>query len=171
MRPIHRLLAGLVIAAVALPFYNRHAEVENFALETSSHAPLGIWNGVNFTAYLVKDVKATILRHQAGHSSSSRCEPFSILWLGNSQLHLVNQFRQGDEVAPYWMRAGLSCPDVTVPFGFSLANANLQEHYVLATYAVARLPVRLILLELCFDDMREDGLRADFSGFLDPADR
>jgi hypothetical protein len=170
MRPIHRLLAGLVIAAVALPFYNRHADVENFALESSSRAPLGKWNGVNFTAYLVKDIKAVISRHQGKRSTPSHCEPLDILWLGNSQLHLVNQFRQGDQIAPYWMRGGLSCPEVSVPFGFSLANANLQEQYVLATYAVSRLPVRLILLELCFDDMREDGLRTDFSDFLDPAD-
>lgn len=171
MRPIHRLLAGLAIAAVALPFYNRHADVENFALETTSRAPVSRWNGADFTAYLVKDIKAVVSRHRAGQSSPSRCEPFHILWLGNSQLHLVNQFRQGDQIAPYWMREGLSCPDATVPFGFSLANANLQEHYILANYTASRLPLRFILLELCFDDMREDGLRADFSGFLDPADR
>jgi len=169
MRPIYRLLFGLVVAAVALPFYNRHADIENFALETSSRAPLGEWNGADFTAYLVKDIKSVIARHHVEQPAPPPCKRSNILWLGNSQLHLVNQFRQGDQIAPYWMRGELSCPDVTVPFGFSLANANLQELYVLATYAASQIPVHMILLELCFDDMREDGLRADFSDFLDEA--
>ncbi len=171
MRSVLTLLAGLVIAAVALHFYARHADVENFALARSFHAPLEKWNGVDFTAYLVKDIKAVISRHEPGYPPAADCQPSTLLWLGNSQLHLINQFREGDHIAPYWLRQELSCPDVTVPLGLSLANANLQEQYVLATYAASRLPVRLFLLELCFDDLREDGLRADFAGFLDPEGR
>ena len=171
MRPIHRLLAGLGIAAAVLILYDRDANTETFTLDTSYRSPLETWNGVAFNAGMVKNIKDLIAQHAAAPPVSAGCAPSTILWLGNSQLHLINQYKPGDHLAPYWLRRELTCPDTTVPLGLSLANANLQELYVVASAAMARLRPRAILLELCFDDMREDGLRAGFSGFLDPAAR
>jgi hypothetical protein len=169
MRPIHRLLAGLGIAVAGLVFYDRQANTETFTLDTSYQSPLETWKGVAFNAGMVSTIKALITHHVPAPASAG-CEPSVILWLGNSQLHLINQYRRGDHLAPYWLRSDLSCPDQTVPMGVSLANANLQELYVLSA-AASRLRPRAILLELCFDDLREDGLRAEFSGFIDSAAR
>lgn len=94
-----------------------------------------------------------------------------MLWLGNSQLHHINQFEPGDRLAPYWLRRAFRCPDTTVPLGFSLPNANLQEHYMIARYVSERVPLRVAILELVFDDLREDGLRNDFASMLTPDDR
>lgn len=171
MRPIHRLLIGLVIAAAVLVLYDQRADTETFTLDTSYRSPIEKWKGVPFTAGVISGIKALISRPADRPQPASGCDPSVIIWLGNSQLHLINQFEAGDHLAPYRLRQRMACADTTVPLGLSLANANLQELYVLASSAAARLPARMILLELCFDDMREDGLRADFSGFLNAADR
>lgn len=82
----------------------------------------------------------------------------SVLWLGNSQLHAVNQFHQGEITATPLLF------DSLVPRGldlvtFSQPNASLQEHYVLFEYLRRQLPVRVLILPVVFDDFREEGLR------------
>jgi hypothetical protein len=82
------------------------------------------------------------------------------LWLGNSQLHAVNQFRAGERNAPDLLSerlAGKSLDLVTV----SLGNGNLQEHLVLFHYLLDRIRPDILILPVVFDDMREDGLRDD----------
>lgn len=168
MRPVHRLLAGLAITAAVLFFYDRDISTRGFDFSTTSQEAIEKWHGVEFNASTVGAIKTLISRQAAEISSRSGCERPAIFWLGNSQLHFVNQFQRGDHAAPYWLRQKLDC---AVPLGMSLANAGLQEQYVLAGYAASHLPARMILLELCFDDMREDGLRAEFSGFIDSTAR
>lgn len=168
MRLIHRLLIGLAIAAAMLAFYDRRADTDLFNVGSSNQALVEQWQGVDFTAASVSEIRKLISNHQAIALASADCDRPAILWLGNSQLHYVNQYRAGDHLAPYWLRQRLHCG---APVGMSLPNANLQELYVMAAKASSRLPVRAILLELCFDDLREDGLRAEFSGFLDAVDR
>jgi hypothetical protein len=46
---------------------------------------------------------------------------------------------------------------------FSQPNANLQEHYVLFEYLRTRLPIRILILAVVFDDLRETGLRSDIA--------
>jgi hypothetical protein len=94
-----------------------------------------------------------------------------VLWLGNSQLHGVNQMKQGDETAaailyPRLRQRGLHL--VT----FSQPNANLQEQLALFAYLEARLPVKVLILPVVFDDLRETGVRGDLlSALEDPATR
>jgi hypothetical protein len=83
-----------------------------------------------------------------------------VVWLGNSQLHAVNQFRAGERNAPdllFERLAGRSIDLVTV----SLGNGNLQEHLVLFHYLFDRMQPDTLILPVVFDDMREDGLRDD----------
>jgi len=85
------------------------------------------------------------------------------LWLGNSQLHAMNQFRAGDRNAPDLLAERLadrSVDLVTVSFG----NANLQEKLVVFSYMLDRLRPDTLILPLVFDDLREDGLRDDIAG-------
>jgi hypothetical protein len=43
---------------------------------------------------------------------------------------------------------------------------NLQEFLVLSRYAAGHMPINLLLMELVFDDLREDELRSDFNEML-----
>lgn len=83
----------------------------------------------------------------------------SALWLGNSQLHAINQARPGDVSGArvlFDRMADYGLDLVT----FSQPNANLQEHLILFEYLRTQLPIKLVLLPLVFDDTREDGIRA-----------
>jgi len=80
------------------------------------------------------------------------------LWLGNSQVHAVNQMRQGETNAPPILFNSLSARGLDL-LTFSQPNANLQEHYVLFEYLRRQLPVRVLILPVVFDDFREEGLR------------
>ena len=83
-----------------------------------------------------------------------------VLWLGNSQLHAINQFSKGDKNASFYLHQLLSDKNRYL-FTISIPNANLQEHLFLAEYAWHHLPVKTIVLPLVFDDTRESGVRED----------
>lgn len=81
------------------------------------------------------------------------------LWLGNSQLHAINQYRRGDENAPAILHRMLSQKGHYL-VTYSQPNANLQEHYLLFEYIKSKLPIKLLILPVVFDDTREDGIRS-----------
>ncbi len=88
----------------------------------------------------------------------SRNPAASALWLGNSQLHAVNQWKPGQTnstpiLFDRLQKVGLDL--VT----FSPPNASLQEHYVLFEYLRRRMPLKVLILPVVFDDFRETGLR------------
>lgn len=87
------------------------------------------------------------------------------VWLGNSQLHAINQFKPGDVNAPLLLHQMLAPSGVDV-VTFSQPNANLQEHAVLFTYLSQHMKVDTLLLPLVFDDMREDGIREKLQATL-----
>ena len=173
MANLIRVAIAAVIAFTALYFYDQsRIDPERFGVDTSVQLPQESQNGRFYTASSVKRIGGMIADYRAHPiRAEGGCNPFTILWLGNSQLHIVNQAKPGDHTSPYWLRHTLDCPRTTVPLGVSLANANLQEHYLLTEYATARVPVDLVILAVCFDKLRDDGLRPEFSGIIDGRDR
>lgn len=86
--------------------------------------------------------------------------PRQVLWLGNSQLHSINQLREGDKLASVQLARALRQSD-TEFLTFSQPNANLQEHLVLFETLTGRLTLDLLILPVFFDDTREGGVRPD----------
>jgi len=82
-----------------------------------------------------------------------------VLWLGNSQVHSINQMKPGDETAAPILHRSLRNYQKYF-MTFSQGNANLQEHYVLFEYLSAQLPISTLVLPVVFDDMRETGIRS-----------
>ncbi|MEG3638182.1 hypothetical protein [Magnetococcus sp. PR-3] len=87
------------------------------------------------------------------------------IWLGNSQLHGINQIRPGDTTAPnhLYMRW------VNKPYrlmAFSQPNANLMEHYLLFEALLQTLPIKRLILPVVFDDLREEGIRPQLTSIL-----
>jgi len=167
-----RVAAGVIIAAAALHLYDAEAfDPNQVVLGKELSQKEEQWNGREFTSWSVPDAKAMVADYKrAPVKEDGDCKPFTVLWLGNSQLNTINQFREGDHISPWWLRREASCADTTLPLGVSLPNANFQEMYLLEEYVTARLPVNVIFLELCFDGLRQDGLRHDFVGFAEPSD-
>jgi hypothetical protein len=95
----------------------------------------------------------------------TRAPKSAALWLGNSQVHAVNQLQPGQVNAAPLLFSSLRVQDLDL-LTFSLPNANLQEHYVMFEYLRQRMPLKVLILPVCFDDMREEGIRSpDVSDF------
>ncbi len=94
-----------------------------------------------------------------------------ILWLGNSQLHAINQAKPGDlNAAPIAHAALEDTPYDLV--AFSQPNASLMEHYLLFEHLRHTLPVQIVVLPLVFDDTRESGIRPGLTAAIkDPETR
>ena len=81
-----------------------------------------------------------------------------ILWLGNSQLHAINQKRPGDVTASAILHIEAKSESKYL-LTFSQPNASLQEHYLLFEYLSQKMPVTTLILAVVFDDLRETGIR------------
>ena len=88
------------------------------------------------------------------------------LWLGNSQLHAINQKQKGQETATVKLHK-LATKYKEYLISVSQPNANLQEHFLLSSYLIKKLPVKYIILPVVFDDMREDGVRFSLKYLLE----
>lgn len=159
-RLVRFLVAGVVALAAVAVYSRNHLVAEDFALGAENTHTTESWNNVPYTSGNVPGMVAIT------EKARGTGEQDYVLWLGNSQLHTINQFHDGDRLAPYWLRAQAKDPPSMLPLGFSLPNANLQEHYVSALYVSDNVRLRGIVIGLCFDDLREDGLRGDFGTLL-----
>ena len=87
------------------------------------------------------------------------------LWLGNSQLHAINQKKIGDINAPEILFKLLHNDEIFL-LTLSQPNANLQEHYVLFEYISSNIKIDKLILPIVFDDMRETNIRNSLKIFL-----
>lgn len=86
------------------------------------------------------------------------------LWLGNSQVHEVNQWKEGETAGATVLFEALKRKGLDL-LTFSMGNANLQEHYVMFEYLRQRMPLQVLILPVVFDDLREEGLRKGVDDF------
>ncbi len=165
-----RFFLALLLALVAARFYGQNTDSpDQYALgkNTSSHSDN--WGNIRFTAPNVETITALVSEHRERLRVHRRDNEEYFLWLGNSQLHGINNYRDGDHTAPYWLKATAKTRYAFWPLGISLPNANFQEHYILSSYIASQLPIQGLILELVFDDLREDGLRAGVPELVPPA--
>lgn len=101
--------------------------------------------------------------------AASRGLTSRVLWLGNSQLHGVNQAEDGQTSAPGVLAAALRPKGVEV-LGFSQPNASLAEHYVLFEMLSRRFEPDVLVLPLVFDDTREGQIRTSVGRAVTDAD-
>jgi hypothetical protein len=105
---------------------------------------------------------ATDLRNGSHLLSTTDPSRPTLLWLGNSQLTAVNN-RQPDQFpAPLLLHRELVQRGTDL-VAIAPPNGNLQEHLVLFHAVVTRRKINTLLLPVCFDDLREDGVRPDIA--------
>lgn len=153
------LLLSIVLALIMLIFYEgRRIQAEDFALGKENTSRSEAMDGIPFTGHTLPEIKA-IVSHYSGASKQQNI----ILWLSNSQLHTINQFKQGEHLAPYWMRNSPQCGGCLIPLGLSLSNANPQEEFILEQFVQSKIAIKGLILQVEFMGFRESGLRQDFS--------
>ncbi|MFT3858142.1 MAG: hypothetical protein QM742_11820 [Aquabacterium sp.] len=159
---------SIIVALVALHAYNaRRIQAEDFALGKQNTSRTESWDGLPMTAHSVAGVMALVRDHQFRDQAKNGSQPRKVGWFGNSQLHTINQFKQGQHLAPFWLRQLSDCGGCIQPLGLSLANANPQEVRVLSTYVAHELPLAAVIYEVEFMGFREDALRGEFKLLAD----
>lgn len=153
---------GLVLGLLAVPLLapEHEEDFEDLALGPATTAFYATSEGRPIHCKDARDAAECLETHRAAG------EPPVVLWLGNSQVHGINQMKPGDETAAALLFDALR-PRGLHLVTFSQPNANLQEQLALFAYLEPRLPVRLLLLPVVFDDLRETGLRASLLPLLD----
>ena len=91
---------------------------------------------------------------------------FNALWLGNSQIHAINQYQKGQAGSPS-MLFNLLKKDSIDLITMSFGNANIQEHAVQFAYISDKIKLNYVVIGLVFDDTREDGVREDVFKFIE----
>ncbi|TWU47521.1 hypothetical protein Poly51_53210 [Rubripirellula tenax] len=150
------LLLGCICAYGMLSFGVNHVEeinLEEFALgaETTSFFP--VHDG--FPIHISK--REEVPQWIAGWES--RGERTVVLWVGNSQLHAINQASADARPASIRVFSSLTKDDVDV-LTWSVPNANPQEHFLIFESVRSMLPIQQFVLPVVFDDFREVAVRS-----------
>ena len=130
------LLMGILLLNFFLPKKGSEIRLEEFALGENNKKSMASVGNINIHCNDLKDLNLCIEGHKVDKNNSP-----VILWLGNSQLHAINQYQPGNETAaPQIFRILKEYNFHTLTL--SQANANLQEHYLLFAYLLDRLPIK-----------------------------
>jgi len=86
----------------------------------------------------------------------------TVLYLGNSQSHSINQLKENDNTMSGYLFNELIDSNITF-LTASIPNANLQEHYLLYNYFSQKIPtLKLLIIPIFMDDLRESGIRESY---------
>jgi hypothetical protein len=91
---------------------------------------------------------------------------YAAVWLGNSQLHGINQMREGDETAPAIAHRHLKPLGIDL-IAVSRGNMNPEEHLVWVAYLSSQLPLRALVLPVVFVSLRRPGVHSSIAPALD----
>jgi hypothetical protein len=155
---IASLAVGFILAVLMLAFgfSSNKTNFEELALGKETQSYFAVEDGISVHCKNVKDAEKCL------EGFSKKRTDRAVLWLGNSQVHAVNQLKPGQETATPKLYRWLSGQGRHL-LTFSQANASFQEHYVMFTYLKERLPLSILIIGAVFDDTRESGIRDDIS--------
>jgi hypothetical protein len=153
--PLLNLLYLLLAAAIAFSFLyfrfsNLATDVDQFPEGTGGYF-------ATFDEHLIH-CRSLEDAHECLEGLHQRGAQRAGLWLGNSQLHAVNQHQPGERHAPDMLAERLRERGLDL-LTFSQPNGNPLEHLLLFTYLRERMPLRVVLLPLVFNAFREGGIR------------
>ena len=158
-------LAGIVFTIFLLNFFltNQKSNIifEDLALGEDNIKFMGTANGIPIHCSDLSDLE----KCRSGYEINDKEIPV-ILWLGNSQLHAINQAQPNDNVSSSMLHIMLK-EHGKYTLTFSQPNANLQEHFILFAHLINIFPIETLILPIVFDDMREDEVRKNIKIALD----
>ena len=154
------IILGLMIGSTPVNWAELALGKETFSPHVLLDGGVRVYAKDNERAIHCESLVSCLERYKASSSN--------VLWLGNSQLHAINQFKKTDRLASEILyhklqKDGLDLLTISHP------SANLQEHYVISEYVNANLNLDAVVVGIVFDDMREFGVRNDVANaFKDP---
>ena len=160
-------LIGIILGLFGLHLISYHLNssinLEELALGEKTSVEFGVVNNYKIHCHL-KDIDQCI----ATYIKYGENLPVT-LWLGNSQLHAINYFKPGDKPSSVKLHRLLKKKGQFL-ITFSQPNANLQEHLILTSHLIQKLPIENIILPVVFDDMREINIRFEIANIFSNED-
>ena len=92
-------------------------------------------------------------------------EKKKILWIGNSQLDMINNQKENEITAGELLYLDLKKKNINF-VTFSHPNISLKETYLLINYILSYSEVDLVIIGICFDDFRENEIRGSFIKYI-----
>ena len=125
--------------------------------------------GSGTVSYYAEDGKSNKVHYMPKQNVSnfmSGLSPYlknkSVLYLGNSQSHSINQKKENDNTMSGYLFNDLLDSNITF-LSASIPNANLQEHYLLYNYFASKIQnLKLLVIPVFMDDLRESGIRESY---------
>ena len=164
------ILSGFIISIFILSYFSpdvleNKIKFDELALGKETSVSIKGVDGAQIHCQDLRDAKYCI---DGYNNKIFKVNKDVVLWLGNSQLHSINQIKPNDETATVILHKQMNDLKKYV-ISFSQPNANLQEHYILFNYLAGKLPISALVLPVVFDDMRETGIRNSITdAFVDP---
>ena len=150
------LMVGFILAYFIIrTFFAGDFAFENLAMgdETSTYQALDEEQHLVHIQRLNEEQTTELV-----NSWKRRGEREVIFFLGNSQTHSINQLHENDVnyIELLYHREQSASREVLC---MSFPNAGLQEFLLAFEYWKDRLPVKILIVPLFMDDMREEGIR------------
>lgn len=162
-RRVTLMVVGVVIAiGLGLIAWKHRVVGDEAAVAAIGTAVPGDLNGQRVNAWRLTDYPG-VLKSKAELPSVSKDGRGEWLWLGNSQLHMINQPKPGEMTAPVLASRSRGLP----VWGLSLPNAYFVENLGVAAWALNRRDFDLVVLPLVFDDLRNDEYRPGWEAISD----
>lgn len=160
-KSITPLFAGMIFAASLVIYmlpriFDPEFDASQFALDEETKTVMNPVNGREVHCSSIKDIQNCLEDYLSDFSDV----PLT-LWLGNSQLHAVNQFNHGEQTAVARLHQDLITRG-NYTIGMSYPNVNLLENFVGYNFVQSHTPVSTVIIPLVFDDTREMGVGPDF---------
>lgn len=154
------LVMGFALLYALAPKSQSEKRFEELALGKANTVTMGTVAGIQVHCHDLDDLDQCLV----GYANQGRNSPVA-LWLGNSQVHAINQYQPGEVTAAPELHR-LTPAQGRYFLTLSQPNASLQEHYLLFAYLLGKLPIDTLVLPVVFDDMREEGIRTSLADAL-----
>jgi hypothetical protein len=156
---ILQLLLAFLLAFIIIQFgFSGNTKFENFALGTETSAYFAK-NSFNEPIHISRIDDNEVPGFIKSYINSGK--PKSILFLGNTQTHSINQIKKDEINFIQILNDSLITTNSSV-FCQSIPNANLQELLLSYLYWSDKFHAKTLVLPIFFDDLREDGIRDVF---------
>ncbi len=151
------LIAAFVIAAGLVAYYNsRRVIPDQIALGAAVQVVPAIWKGMPVDGHRVQDYPKVFPPKNPGDDRLW-------IWLGNSQMHCINQLQAGDQVASAHASQIMGFP----VFGLSIPNASLRENYAVTAWALSKAKPKWVIVPVVYYMFRMYDLRTAFADIYD----
>ena len=154
------ILAILVAKWIAYTAVN----FQDFALGDQTADEFGSYSGDKIFCGSIAEV------HECLDPARKRNLRKRVVWLGNSQLHAINQPKPGDKTAPTMLAEALRPSGIEV-LGYSMPNASLTELMVADTYLESDHHIDVLVIPMFLDDTREQHVREEVRPAVERPDR